>query len=244
MPPRKPPDKARLRSASTAPASYYANRTRRPGFSFVPPLPWPSNPRIFRATLNVSDLDRGHFAEHGLTLARHPSETDERMMVRILAFALHADERLQFGRGISTDDEPALWLKDDSGRILRWIEVGLPDERLLRRASGKADEVIVLAYGGRAVDVLVAEGCRGAVAPAQTAMLALAQEDSRALAALAERNMEISCTIPGRADLVLVRRYHPQHHPPLPYFPNEGHRLFKISVLNLAQFGFSIECSS
>jgi hypothetical protein len=103
---------------------------------------------IFRATLNVSDLDRGYFAEHALTLARHPSETDERMMVRILAFALHGDERLQFGRGISTDDEPALWLKDDSGQIVRWIEVGLPDERLLRRACGKADEVIVLAYGG------------------------------------------------------------------------------------------------
>jgi uncharacterized protein YaeQ len=79
---------------------------------------------IFRATLNVSDLDRGYFAEHALTLARHPSETDERMMVRILAFALHGDERLQFGRGISTDDEPALWLKDDAGQIVRWIEVG------------------------------------------------------------------------------------------------------------------------
>ena len=92
---------------------------------------------IFRAILGVSDLDRGYYAEHNLTLARHPSETDERMMVRILAFALNADERLQFGRGISTDDEPALWLKDDTGRILKWIEVGLPDERLLRRAAGR-----------------------------------------------------------------------------------------------------------
>ena len=108
---------------------------------------------IFRATLNVSDLDRGYYAEHGLTIARHPSETDERAMVRVLAFALHADERLLFGKGISTDDEPALWLKDDTGRILKWIEVGLPDERLLRRAAGRADEVIVLAYGGRTVDI-------------------------------------------------------------------------------------------
>lgn len=108
---------------------------------------------IFRASLSVSDLDRNHFSEHALTLARHPSETDERMMVRILAFALHADERLEFGRGISSDDEPALWRMDDTGRILQWIEVGLPDERLLRRAAGRADEVIVLAYGGRVVDI-------------------------------------------------------------------------------------------
>lgn len=70
---------------------------------------------IFRATLAVSDLDRGYFAEHNLTLARHPSETDERMMIRVLAFALNADERLDFGRGISTEDEPALWRKDDTG---------------------------------------------------------------------------------------------------------------------------------
>ncbi|MBL8435095.1 MAG: YaeQ family protein [Zoogloea sp.] len=150
---------------------------------------------IFRATLNVSDLDRGYFAEHTLTLARHPSETDERMMVRILAFALHGDERLQFGRGISTDDEPALWLKDDSGRILRWIEVGLPDERLLRRACGKADEVIVLAYGGRAVDVWWQKDAASLSRLPKLRVLALAQEDSRALAGLAERNMELSCTV-------------------------------------------------
>src|SRR5690242_13559913 len=106
---------------------------------------------IFKATLAVADLDRGYYAEHALTVARHPSETDERMMVRLLAFALHADERLEFGRGISSDDEPALWLKEYSGEIRLWIEVGLPDERLLRRAAGRADQVVVLAYGGRAV---------------------------------------------------------------------------------------------
>jgi uncharacterized protein YaeQ len=150
---------------------------------------------IFRATLNVSDLDRGYFAEHALTLARHPSETDERMMVRILAFALHGDERLQFGRGISTDDEPALWLKDDAGQIVRWIEVGLPDERLLRRACGKADEVIVLAYGGRAVDVWWQKDAATLSRLPKLRVLALAQEDSRALAGLAERNMELSCTV-------------------------------------------------
>ena len=150
---------------------------------------------IFRASLAVSDLDRGYFAEHNLTLARHPSETDERMMIRVLAFALNADERLDFGRGISTDDEPALWSKDDTGRILKWIEVGLPDERLLRRAAGRADEVIVLAYGGRVVDIWWQKDAATLGKLSNLRVFAIAQEDSKALAVLAERSMNLTCTI-------------------------------------------------
>jgi uncharacterized protein YaeQ len=150
---------------------------------------------IFRATLHVSDLDRGYYAEHALTLARHPSETDERMMVRILAFALEADEYLQFGRGISSDDEPALWLKDDTGRILKWIEVGLPDERLLRRAAGRADEVLVLAYGGRSVDIWWQKEGDELARLGKLRVLSLTVEESRGLAALAERSMALNCTI-------------------------------------------------
>ena len=90
---------------------------------------WPLKSTIFKINLNVADMDRGYYADHALTVARHPSETSERMMVRVLAFALHASERLEFGKGISTDDEPALWERDLTGRITEWIEVGLPDER-------------------------------------------------------------------------------------------------------------------
>src|SRR4051812_2769772 len=93
---------------------------------------------VYKATLNISDMDKHYYAEHNLTIARHPSETEERMMVRVLAFALNANERLEFGKGISADDEPALWRKDYTGVIEQWIEVGLPDEKLLRRASGRA----------------------------------------------------------------------------------------------------------
>lgn len=108
---------------------------------------------VFRAELQVSDLDRHYYAAHALTLARHPSETDERMMVRLLAFALFAGERLEFGRGLSTEDEPALWRKDLTGAVELWIEVGLPDERALRRACGRAERVAVLCYGGRGADL-------------------------------------------------------------------------------------------
>lgn len=102
---------------------------------------------ICKASLQVSDIDRNYFGEHSLTLARHPSETEERMMMRVLAFALNAHEHLVFGKGLSDIDEPDLWQKDLTGSIIHWIEVGQPDEKRLMRASGKADRVTVYAYG-------------------------------------------------------------------------------------------------
>ncbi|MCB1734202.1 MAG: YaeQ family protein [Gammaproteobacteria bacterium] len=108
---------------------------------------------VFRCELQVSDMDRGYYATHDLTVAQHPSETDERMMVRILAFALHADERLSFTRGISTDDEPDLWLRALNDDIALWIELGQPDEKRIRRACGRARGVVVYGYQARAARV-------------------------------------------------------------------------------------------
>lgn len=150
---------------------------------------------IYKTSLGVADMDRHYYADHVLTLACHPSETEERLMVRLLAFALYADERLEFGRGISSDDEPALWLRDYSGEIQLWIEVGQPDERLLRRASGRARQVVVLAYGGRAMDVWWSkEGAAIARLP-NVAVRALDAEQSAALAALAKRGMALQATL-------------------------------------------------
>jgi len=108
---------------------------------------------IFKAELQVSDLDRNHFGSHSLTIARHPSETDERMMVRVLAFALNADDSLEFGRGLSSEGEPDLVRRDLTGAIDQWIDVGLPDEREVRKAAGRAREVKVYLYGGRAASL-------------------------------------------------------------------------------------------
>jgi uncharacterized protein YaeQ len=150
---------------------------------------------VFKATLNIADMDRHYYAEHGLTLARHPSETDERMMVRLLAFAMFADERLEFGKGLSSTEEPALWLRDYAGVIKLWIEVGLPDERVLRKAAGRAEQVVVLAYGGRAVDVWWGKEGPGLARLDNLRVLAVAPEASAGLAALAERGMDLQCTI-------------------------------------------------
>ena len=105
---------------------------------------------IYKAELSIADMDRSYYADHALTLALHPSETEERMMVRLLAFILNAHERLIFGKGISTDEEPDLWHLDYSGEIRQWIEVGLPDERRIRKACGRADAVAVYLYGALA----------------------------------------------------------------------------------------------
>lgn len=150
---------------------------------------------IFKAQLQVSDLDRGYYAEHALTLARHPSENDQRLMVRLLAFALYADARLEFGRGVSSDDEPALWQRSYGGEIERWIEVGLPDERALRKAAGRAAEVVVLAYGGRAVEVWWARDAASLGRLRNLSVYALDDAACAGLTELASRNMDLRCTI-------------------------------------------------
>jgi len=149
---------------------------------------------VFKVTLQIADMDRHYYAEHALTLARHPSETDERMMVRLLAFALYADEGLTFARGLSSGDEPDLWHKDLTGAIERWIEVGLPDERVIRKASGRADQVAVISYG-RAADIWWNENRDKLQRLNNLTVLRLPNETTLALAALASRTMQLQCTI-------------------------------------------------
>ncbi len=102
---------------------------------------------ICKADLNIVDMDRHYYQQHSLTVAEHPSENDERLMIRLLAFALHADEFLSFTKGLSTDDEPDLWQKSLSGEIELWIELGLPSEKRLKKACGRAQQVILYTYG-------------------------------------------------------------------------------------------------
>ncbi len=149
---------------------------------------------IFKTALQIADMDRHYYAEHALTLARHPSETDERMMVRLLAFALYADDALVFGKGVSSDEEPDLWHKDMTGAIERWIEVGLPDERVIRKASGRAAQVVVISYG-RAADIWWNENRDRLRRLDNLTVLKLPGETTLALAALASRTMQLQCTI-------------------------------------------------
>ena len=149
---------------------------------------------VYKVELQVSDLDRHYYREHNLTLALHPSETEERLMVRLLAFAMNADERLTFGRGLSSDDEPDLWQRDLTGAIERWIDVGQPDDKWVRKACGRAREVVLLAYG-RALEVWWS-GVRGRLERhGNLRVLELEREASAELGRLAERTMRLQFTI-------------------------------------------------
>ncbi len=150
---------------------------------------------IFKAELQIADMERSYYHDHALTLARHPSETDERMMVRLLAFALHAHEHLEFGQGMTADDEADLWRKDLTGAIEQWIDVGLPDEKLLRKACGRARDVFVYAYGGRVAEMWFAQNSRQFDRLKNLTVINLPQESTRALAKLAQRTMQLQCTI-------------------------------------------------
>ncbi len=149
---------------------------------------------IFKAELQVADIDRGYYADHALTIARHPSETDERMMVRLLAFALHAGESLEFAGGLSDEGLPDLWDRDLTGAIRCWIEVGLPDEKQVRRACGRADRVYVYSYG-RGADRWWADVGASLGRSERLSVIELPLAATRELAALASRSMQLSCTI-------------------------------------------------
>ena len=150
---------------------------------------------IFKAELQIADMDRNYYRDHALTIARHPSETDERMMVRLLAYALHAGDNLAFGKGLSTDDEPDLWAKDLTGAIELWIDVGQPDEKRIRRACGRAREVCVYSYGGQGAAIWWDQIGSKLERNANLRVISLPAASTRALAKLARRNMQLHCTI-------------------------------------------------
>jgi len=154
-----------------------------------------SNATIFKAMLQIADMDRNYYQDHALTLARHPSETDERMMARLLAFVRHAHEALVFGRGISAENEPDLWQKDLTGNIELWIEVGQPDEKEIRRACGRAQQVCLYTYGGRGADLWWTQNREKLERVGNLTVMNLPLDASRALAGLAQRSMQLQCTL-------------------------------------------------
>ncbi len=150
---------------------------------------------VVKAELQVSDMDRHYYATHNLTLAQHPSETEERLMVRLLAFALFAQERLEFGRGLSNEEEPDLWLRSYTGEIEQWIDLGQPDESRIKKACGRATQVVVVTYSGNAADIWW-----NRIAPSLTRLKNLTVIDIPSdiveqLTTLIQRGMRLNCLI-------------------------------------------------
>ena len=148
---------------------------------------------IYKIDLNIADMDRQYYAQHSLTLAKHPSETDERVMVRLIAFTLFANESLIFGKGLSDDEEPDLWQKDLTGAIQLWIDVGLPTEKDIRKACGKSAKVAVVLYGGRIADMWWDQNSKGLLKLNNLTVINL--PETQELSKLAAKSINISCTV-------------------------------------------------
>lgn len=150
---------------------------------------------IFKVTLQLCDMNRHYYAEHHLTLARHPSETDERMMMRLLAFARHASAELSFTKGLCVDEEPDLWQKNLTNEIELWIDIGLPEERRLRKAASRAGQVALYIYGGRGADLWWQRNSAALQRFSNLSVVTLSEADSRQLTSLVQRHMVLQCTI-------------------------------------------------
>ncbi|GAB3664830.1 YaeQ family protein [Ramlibacter alkalitolerans] len=158
---------------------------------------------VFKAQLAVADIDRGYYADHALTLARHPSETDERMMVRLAALAFHAHElqtvcggdgTLAFGKGLSDPEEPDVWLRDFTGLTRLWIEVGQPDEVALAKACRQSEQVAVYAFH-HAAEVWWKGIATKLTRLPNLSVWRVPTEASQALQKLAQRSMQLQATI-------------------------------------------------
>ena len=150
---------------------------------------------IFKAALEISDLERQYYGTHTLTVAQHPSETEARMMIRLLAFAMFADDNLKFTKGLSAVEEPGLWQRSLSGELESWIDLGQPEVKRLRQASGKARRVVVVTYGGRAAEIWYQRNHAELARLKNLTVINLAVQAQDTLAGLVGRNMELQLTI-------------------------------------------------
>ncbi|MCR8828033.1 YaeQ family protein [Pseudosulfitobacter koreensis] len=162
------------------------------------------NATIYKVELSVSDMDRHYYETHKLTVAKHPSETDERLMVRLVAFALNAHEHLELTKGLSTDDEPDIWQKSLSGELDVWVALGLPSEKVMRQSCGKAGQVIVYSYGGRTAEVWWDKIRNSTTRFGNLEVVNFSEADTDALAKLASRAMKLQVNIQDGEVMVSV----------------------------------------
>lgn len=149
---------------------------------------------IYKADLQIADMDRHYYADHALTIARHPSENDERMMVRVLMYAVYAQEGIAFTKGLFDVDEPEVWIKDLTGEIKLWIDIGQPDDARLRKACGRADQVIVVCFSSSCA-IWWKSIASKLTRLNNLTVWQLPTETSQALAALAARSMQLQCMV-------------------------------------------------
>lgn len=149
---------------------------------------------VYKARLDIADLDRNYYAERQLTLARHPSESETRMMIGLAAFALNAHERLEFSRGLGETEEPDLWQRDLTGDLELWVELGHPDERRVAKACGRSKRVVVYTYSA-SPELWWDPIADGLAKWRNLSVFRFDPNEAEGLKALVKRSMDLSATI-------------------------------------------------
>jgi uncharacterized protein YaeQ len=150
---------------------------------------------IYKANLNLSNLNTYHYADYSLTVAKHPSENETRLMCRLVAFLHAAHEDLELTKGISSVEEPDLWQRDLTGNIVHWIELGLPDEKRVRQASGKAEQVSIYTYHDNKADLWLDKNRSSLVANKKVKVFHINVEAGASLEQLLVKTINLSCII-------------------------------------------------
>jgi uncharacterized protein YaeQ len=174
---------------------------------------------IFKADIQLSDLDHHFYRQLTLRLARHPSETDQRLTIRLVAFVLNAWQEPSFTRGLSTEDEPDLWARNYSDEIELWIDVGLPDERRIRKACSRAKAVHIYAYGKRNAPVWRQQEQKSWARFEKLTISHFAPATCSQLELLTARNMQLQATLQD-GELWLGDNTHSVHVVPERWYPN------------------------
>jgi uncharacterized protein YaeQ len=151
------------------------------------------NSTICKLKISLSDMDRNHYDSLNLTVAQHPSETAERMMVRILVFCINAQERLEFTKGLSAADEPDLWVRSLDGQLMLWIDVGEPSLERVKKASRIAHETKVYCFNRKSTTWW--DQGREQFTQLKAAFYRFDWESVQAMAKLQQRTMQLSVTI-------------------------------------------------
>ena len=159
---------------------------------------------IYKVELSVSDMDRHCYGTHNLTVAKHPSETDERLILRILAFALNVRDRLEFSKGLSSDDEPDIWQKSRSGELELWVILGLPSEKIIRQSCGRANEVVIYSYGGRAAELWWEKIKNTAMRSDNLRVVNVSYQDSKEVGQLLDRSVKMLVSVEDNDVMISV----------------------------------------
>lgn len=150
---------------------------------------------IFKADISITDMDRNYYNDHNLTIARHPSENDERMMLRIIAFIVNAHEHLQFTKGLSDDDEPDLWQKNLSDEIEVWIELGQPSEQRIKKGCNQSQQMMIYSYANNSFEAWWSKEKTKLQARKNLSVYTVAEDLGTTLADSVQRSMQIQATL-------------------------------------------------